>query len=72
VQVRSTGWNPRGQHESGAAGPDRRAGDTDWSEGLMPFPDEIDTQDEFTTSPIDAREFEHEWLAAPGRVPRRC
>ena len=35
----------------------------------MPFPDAIDAQDEFTTAPIDAREFETEWLAALAERP---
>jgi hypothetical protein len=51
------------------AGSDGHEGDTDLSEGLMPFPDEIDAQDEFTTAPIDAREFEREWLAALAERP---
>ena len=51
------------------AGPDGQTGDTGLSEGLMPFPSEIDAQDEFTTAPIDAREFETEWLAALAERP---
>jgi hypothetical protein len=46
------------------AGPDGSTGDSFLAEGLMPFPDEIDAQDEFTTSPTDAEEFEREWEAA--------
>jgi hypothetical protein len=52
------------------AGPDGHAGDTNLAEGVMPFPDEIDALDEFTTAPIDAREFEREWLTALAERPR--
>lgn len=51
------------------AGPDGHAGDSDLAEGLMPFPDEIDAQQEFRTAPIDAAGFEREWDAALARHP---
>lgn len=46
------------------AGPDGAIGDTWLSEGLMPFPDEIDSQEDSTSAPIDAADFEREWKMA--------
>lgn len=46
------------------AGPGGATGDTWLSEGLMPFPDEIESQEDFTSAPIDAADFEREWKMA--------
>ncbi len=48
------------------AGPDGSSGDTMLSETLMPLPDEIAQDPEFSVEPTSAEDFEAEWCAVVG------
>jgi hypothetical protein len=49
------------------AGPGGSSGDTMLSKTLMPLPDEIAQDAEFSVEPTSAEDFEAEWSAAVGR-----
>lgn len=53
------------------AGPVENSGDTLLSEAMMPTPEDLNEDPEFSAESIDPAEFETEWAAAQRRKPRK-